>query len=245
MKNYTYNFHDYEEIAPVSVNEPHMPILILADISGSMRGMPIRNLNQSINRFVSDVCRDPKAAKCVDVAVVGFNDGTSVEQNWRPVTDLQPVDFEAGGGTDLAGALEEGIRMLRERSRLYEDNGIAVRMPYMILITDGYGGDVSEISKVIHKRTEEHKMKLWVLGVNDYDRETVAVLTRGKRAFDLIDGAEFDYNSFFNFLAVSVKAVSTSSPDRQAIPITKDIAEASENLHRADLSSYIDDCIND
>ena len=62
------NFNDYP-IPPKHVNEPHMPVIILCDTSGSMSGVPIRNVNLSVNRFAKDVCKDPKASGLVDVAV--------------------------------------------------------------------------------------------------------------------------------------------------------------------------------
>ena len=127
-----YNYGNYEEVVPENINESHMPILIAGDISLSMKGLPIQNLNKSINRFSSDVCKDPKAAGRVDVAVIGFNHEVYVEQNWRPITEMKPVDFVADGGTNITAALEKGVQMLRERSHLYEDVGIEVKMPYLI-----------------------------------------------------------------------------------------------------------------
>lgn len=132
-----YNYGDYEVVAPENINESHMPVLIAGDISGSMAGLPIQNVNKSINRFASDVYKDPKAAGRVDVAVIGFNDAPRIEQNWRPITEMNQVNFVAGGGTNISAALEKGVEMLRERGHLYEDVGIEVKMPYLILITDG------------------------------------------------------------------------------------------------------------
>ena len=143
-----FNFNDYP-IPPTHVNMPHMPVIILCDVSGSMGGTPIQNVNLSVNRFAADVCKDPKAAGLVDVAVMSFNEAPHIEQEFRPITELQPVQFSAGGGTDISSALEMAVQKLRERGHLYEDNGIEVKMPYIILITDGYGGDVTEIAKTI------------------------------------------------------------------------------------------------
>lgn len=236
-----YNYGDYEEVNLEVVNESHMPVVIVADISGSMDGLPIENLNKSINRFANDVCKDPKAAKRVDVAVIGFNDAPHIEQNWRPITKMNRVNFVADGGTDISAALEKGVEMLRERGHLYEDVCIDVKMPYLILITDGYGGDVTEIAKVIKKRTEEHKMKLWVLAVKGYDKNTVAQLTDGKRVFELVDEDGYDFSEFFDFMAVSVKAVSTSAPDQDKVSVKSNIGREGSNCRVPNLDNWLND----
>lgn len=238
MKNFDYG--DYSELAPENINEPHMPVLILADKSGSMYGTAIQNLNLSINRFAADVCKDPKAAGCVDVAVVGFNHEVHIEQNWRPITEMQPVEFQATGGTNLSDALGKGVDMLRERAHLYEDVGIEVKMPYLILITDGYGGDVTQISEVIKQRTEARKMKLWILAVKGYDKATVAKLSDGKRVFELVDENGFDFSEFFNFMAVSIKAVSTSAPG-QNVNVKHNIGHEGSKCRVPDLDAWLND----
>lgn len=236
-----YNYGDYEEVAPENINESHMPVLIAGDISGSMAGLPIQNVNKSINRFASDVCKDPKAARRVDVAVIGFNDKPHIEQNWRPVTEMNQVNFIAGGGTNIPAALEKSVEMLRERGHLYEDVGIEVKMPYLILITDGYGGDVTEIAKVIKQRTADHKMKLWVLAVKGYDKKTVAQLTDGKRVFELVNEDGYDFTEFFDFMAVSVKAVSTSAPGQDTVSVKSDIGREGSTCRVPDLDAWLND----
>lgn len=236
-----YNYGDYEEVAPENINESHMPVLIAGDISGSMAGLPIQNVNKSINRFASDVCKDPKAAGRVDVAVIGFNDAPHIEQNWRPITEMNQVNFVAGGGTNISAALEKGVEMLRERGHLYEDVGIEVKMPYLILITDGYGGDVTEIAKVIKQRTADHKMKLWVLAVKGYDKRSVAQLTDGKRVFELVNEDGYDFSEFFDFMAVSVKAVSTSAPGQDTVSVKSDIGREGSTCRVPDLDAWLND----
>lgn len=236
-----YNFGDHEELAPENINKPHMAILIDVDRSGSMAGPAIESANRSINRFAADICKDPKAAASVDVAVVSFNENAQVEQNWRPITEMKPVELVASGGTNLAGALDMGVKMLRERANLYADSGIEVKMPYLILITDGYGGDVSEIAEVIKKRTDDRKMKLWVLAVKGYDKATVAKLTDGKRVFELVDENGFDFSEFFDFMAVSVKAVSTSAPGQDTVSVKQNIGRDGSTCRVPDLDAWLND----
>lgn len=239
MDNYV--FDSQEQLPPKSIHLPHMPVLILADNSYSTFGEAIENIVRSINRFASDICKDPKAAAAVDIAVVSFNNEPTIEQNWRPITQMEPVDLTAKGGTNLAAALECGVNMLRERANLYQNTGIEVKMPYLILLTDGYGGDVSAIAEEIRQRTAAHKMKLWVLAVRGYDKETVAKLTDGKRVFELVDEAGFDFSEFFDFMTVSIKAVSTSAPGQDNVSVKHSIGREGSTCRVPDLDSWLNE----
>ena len=159
-------------------------------------------------------------------------------QGFRPITELQPVQFTAGGGTNIPAALDMAINKIRERCNLYAENGIEIKMPYIILITDGYGGDVTEIARIIKQRTADKKMQLWVLAIKGYDKETVAKLTDGKRVFELVDEAGYDFTDFFDFMAISIKAVSTSSPD-QRIHVDNPLEKEDTNLKVPDLDDWL------
>ena len=233
--NHNYNFNDYP---PENVNMQHMPVAIVCDTSGSMSGTPIQNVNLSVNRFTEDVCKDPKADGLVDVAVISFNHEPTVVQGFRPITELQPVQFSAGGGANISAALEMAIKKIRERCHLYEENGIEIKMPYIILITDGYGGDVTEISRIIKQRTADKKMQLWVLAVKGYDKETIAKLTDGKRVFELVNEDGYDFTDFFDLMAISIKALSTSSPD-QHIHVDNPLEKENTNLKVPNLDDWL------
>lgn len=237
--NNNYNFGDYE-LPPKHVNMQHMPVVLLCDTSGSMYGTPLQNATMAVNRFAADVCKDNKAAGLVDVAVIGFDEEPTVVQGFRPITELEPVQFTAGGGTNLSSALELAVNKLRERCKLYANNGIEIKMPYIILLTDGYGGDVTEISRIIRQRTADKKMQLWVLAVKGYDKETVAKLTDGKRVFELVDEKGYDFTDFFDFMAISIKAVSTSSAD-QRIHVDNPLEKKDTNLKVPDLDNWLND----
>lgn len=233
--NRNYNFNDYP---PENVNMQHMPVAIVCDTSGSMSGTPIQNVNLSVNRFTEDVCKDPKAAGLVDVAVISFNHEPTVVQGFRPITELQPVQFSAGGGTNISAALEMAINKIRERCHLYEENGIEIKMPYIILITDGYGGDVTEISRIIKQRTADKKMQLWVLAVKGYDKETIAKLTDGKRVFELVNEDGYDFTDFFDLMAISIKVMSKSSSD-QRIHVDNPLGKENTNLKVPNLDDWL------
>lgn len=67
--------------------EPRCPCLLLLDVSGSMRGRPLKELNEGLVQFKDELYADSLASKRVEIGLVSFgpvsivNDFTSV-QNW-------------------------------------------------------------------------------------------------------------------------------------------------------------------
>ncbi len=232
-----FEYGNYEDV--LQVNEPHQPVLLVLDVSMSMEGRAIRSLNNAVKQFVEEICTDLRSAERVDVCVIAFNDTTQIVQNWCPIKELKPLNLTAFGGTNLSLALETGVQMLKERGHLYENMGIEVKMPYLILVTDAYGGDVTEIAKTIKQRTEDHKLKLWVLAVKGYDKATVAKLTDGKRVFELVDEDGYDFREFFNFMSVSIKAVSTSAPGQEYVHVQHNIGREGSSCRVPDLDDWL------
>ena len=93
-------------------------------------------------------------------------------------------------------------------------------MPYLIILTDGMGDNIDQISEEIRDRTNSKKMLPWFLGVSGYDKVTAGKITEGKRVFELTDENGYDFTDFFKVMEVSIKAVSTSAPG--AKPVIKD-----------------------
>lgn len=210
-----FNFND-GPLPPENVCEPHMPVLIMADNSGSMEAA-IENVKKSINRFRNDICKDPKAAERVEICVISFNGDVHILQDWCSITEMKSIELSAQGGTNMSAALRVAVDKLKERGHLYEKLGIEVRMPYLIILTDGKGNNINEIAEEIRERDHSNKMRTWFLGVPGYDKETAAKLTEGKRVFELVDKNGYDFTGFFDVMEVSIKAVSTSSPGEKPV----------------------------
>lgn len=235
-------FNDYGALPPENVNEPHQHVIFVLDRSISMNGKPLENLLLAINRFPQDVCQDPKAARVIETAVIAFNDQAEVVQDWRPITAMNSISLVAGGSTNISNALELAVKMCRERTNLIPTE---CHKPAVVLITDGYGGDVSEVSKLIQQRIADKKMQMWILCVKGYDEATVASLCQkdanGNPKFvaELVDENGYDFTQFFKMLSKSMKAVSVSSPGSNVhvnLP-----PEERDNLQIPDLDAWLND----
>lgn len=207
---------NYGEMMPENYNEDEIIVHFLIDTSASMTPY-IDLVCRQLNRVVEELKNDSMASKMVETAITTFNDTPYLYQDYRPVTQVNSVNFTAGGGTELNKALIETVNLVKQRGhRLVDDEGISIRTPFIFLITDGYGGDVTEAARLIKERTDDKKLQLWTLGVGEYDKATVAALhPDGKRWYEMKDTADVRtaYEEFFQkVVTASVKAVSHSRP---------------------------------
>ena len=216
------DFNNFFNEAPPIVNssEPHMACLFLLDTSGSMGFdtpdgiIPIDALNNAMNRFKEQVCRDEKTADILDIAVVEFNNEINVIQEFSPVEFMQPVNLTARGGTYMAPAIEKAIQMVDERSRFYRRMGTEPYKPWIVMISDGVPlDDISAVSTKLNQLTKANKLAFWSLSLPGADNRVLHNLS-GPRVLNLID---YDFAGFFDWVNKSMRAVSESSPGEKVM----------------------------
>lgn len=219
----------YGDAPPIiNASEPHMACLLLLDVSGSMMGEPISELNAGLNRFKEEVCRDRETREILDIAIIKFNHTFDPIQEFVPVEQMKEVHLEAMGGTNYSPAIQVAIDMVDERSRFYRRMGTEPYKPWIVMITDGAPqDDISAIADVIHQKEEEGKLKFFSLGVDNYDSRTLHLLS-GQKVMKLRD---HDFSSFFNWVNKSMRSVSQSSPgEKVSLPnlpenVDKDVSD--------------------
>ena len=188
--------------------EPRCPCLLLLDVSGSMRGKPINELNDGLTLFKDEVVADSLAAKRVEIGVVTFgpvqtvNDFTSA-LNWSaPV--LQPQ-----GDTPIVPAVEHGLALLRNRKDAYRTNAVAYYRPWIFLITDGGptdGGANNErlniAARLIKEGEAEKAFSFFPVGVEGANFEVLRTIS----ARDPLALKELRFRDLFTWLSSSLSS---------------------------------------
>ena len=233
---------------PREINADHMSVLFLIDSSGSMSGTAISNAVAGINGFRAFLGEDPEVRACVDVCVMQFDDSVRLVQDWVPVMDMQPVSISAGGCTALYDGVNAAIDKIRERSRTYASLGVTERKPYLVILSDGHDNASSygraAAVELVANRINGGKLKLFFLGYEDYDRTVAAELTSAggtKRAVAFeVTGPAAPFKDFFDFVANSTKAASTSAPGANLVVPTI-IGTNLSPVKPVDLSGWLND----
>lgn len=195
--------------------EPRCPCLLLLDVSGSMQGQPIAELNGGLVQFKDELAADTLAAKRVEVGVVTFGP-VQVQSEFISASTFQPPVLQAQGDTPMGAAIERGLEMLRQRKDTYRSHGVNFYRPWVFLITDGAPTDSWQNAANLVKEGEAKKsFSFFAVGVEGANLETLSQLATREPL--KLQGMRF--RDLFKWLSNSLSSVSRSTPG-DAVPLT-------------------------
>lgn len=192
--------------------EPRLPCILLLDVSESMKGKPIAELNEGIRVYQNELLADPLASKRVEVAIVTFGGDVKTVCDFTTAELFQPPMLSVYGNTPMGSAIHQGLAMINLRKRAYRDNGIAYFRPWIFLLTDGAPTDEWQSAAEKVKQSEETRsVAFFVVGVEGAD---FGVLKQVSSREPLrLQGLRF--RDLFQWLSNSQRSVSQSSPGEE------------------------------
>lgn len=110
--------------------------MLLLDVSGSMNGRPLDELNAGLTVFKDELTADALAMKRVEVGIVTFGP-VKVETPFTSASTFYPPNLHSQGDTPMGAAITQALNMVEDRKRDYRNNGISYYRPWVFLITDG------------------------------------------------------------------------------------------------------------
>ena len=215
------NYAD-ENTLDVTNPAPRCPVVLLLDVSGSMDGEPIRELQEGLVQFLRETGDDETASMSVELEVITFGGSARIAAPFAPVGDIQSSELKltATGNTPLGAALELADHELKERRRLYKNKGISSYKPWVILMTDGMPNDDWEkAASAMRVLGEQRKLQYIGIGIGEKaDFETLRGILPAHPGPVKLKGLCF--KEFFSWLTDSLKSVSASTlADQDKIPL--------------------------
>lgn len=116
--------------------EPRCPCVLLLDISGSMHGQPIQQLNDGLRAFKDELAGDAVASKRVEICIVTFGP-VQVLSEFQTADSFQPPALQSAGDTPMGAAILKALELVDERKQRYKSNGVSYYRPWIFMITDG------------------------------------------------------------------------------------------------------------
>lgn len=211
------NFFFSDSVNALAENPvPRVPIALCLDVSGSMLGKPMTELNEGVRLFYEAVKEDETARYAADIAVVTFADQAECVSSFRGVDEGEVPELEGTYGMTSMG---EGVRMcldmLDARLQEYKQAGVEKYKPWLVVMTDGHpNGDESVLEQAVKETADRFVTKqitVFPLGIgDDADMQVLGRFSPGRPPLHL-KGLKF--REFFTWLSQSVSAVSQSMPD--------------------------------
>lgn len=187
--------------------EPRCPCVLLLDVSDSMSGQPINELNEGLVTFQHLLQQDTLASLRVEIAIITFGQEVRVVQKFVTAHQFEAPRLFTSGRTPMGEAIHSALDMIRQCKDIYQQNGVPYYRPWIFLITDGLPTDEWQSAAQRVKQEESHQsVAFFAVGVQGADKETLQKISQ--RAPLMLKGLNF--REMFVWLSGSLSSVSHS-----------------------------------
>lgn len=188
--------------------EPRCPCVLLLDVSGSMTGRPLDELNAGLTLFKDELAADSLAMKRVEIGIVTFGP-VKVEMPFTTAAAFFPPTLQAQGDTPMGAAILEALNMVRDRKQDYRSNGISYYRPWVFLITDGGPTDAwKAAAEAVREGEASKQFAFFAIGVKGANMDVLRQISSAREPLSL-DGMKF--RELFKWLSSSLGSVSKST----------------------------------
>lgn len=188
--------------------EPRCSCLLLLDVSGSMAGPRLAELNKGLAAFKEALCGDSLALKRVEVGIVSFGP-VQVTQAFEGAETFYPPLLTAQGDTPMGAAILTGLDLVRQRKAEYKANAVRYFRPWILLITDGAPtDDWKAAAEAVREGESAKSFAFFAVGVAGADMSTLRQISVREPLG--LDGLKF--REMFLWLSSSLGNVSRSTP---------------------------------
>lgn len=181
-----------------------LPIFLLVDVSESMVGDPINNVNEGIHRIVTTLRGNPMALETAFISIISF---AGRAKTVVPLTELlsfnSPV-LSIGGGTALGSAMNYLMDEIENQVRktTFEQKGDW--KPIVFLFTDGSPTD--DIASAVDRWTNEFRKGVNLVAISIGARADLGVLRRfTDKVLVFNDTEPKAYQEFFDWISASIE----------------------------------------
>ncbi|MDR2643550.1 MAG: VWA domain-containing protein [Planctomycetaceae bacterium] len=198
-----------------------LPIYILLDTSGSMRGEPIEAVKTGLRALLSSLSRDPYALETVHLSIITFDREAKIlvpltELDGFSLPNIEPPETSP---TNLGEALELLIAQYNKEVIKTTSDQKGDWLPFAVIMTDGSPSD----TKLFNEMTEELKKYRFARIVACAAGPKAKIDPLRKITSDVVSLDTMDSNSFAKFwqwvsIAVSHQSQTTDSTHEELPP---------------------------
>lgn len=189
-----------------------LPVYILLDTSGSMRGEPIHSVNVGLQSMLSALRQDPYALESVYLSIITFDLEAKIYLTLTPLEQVQLAEIQApsAGATFMGAALELLAECVNQQVQTNTTDENGDWRPLLFIMTDGSPSDIYAYQQVIPVIQQFNFASIVACAAGPKAKqEHLLQLTDKVVVLDTMDAASFA--GFFKWVSASVVAGSSSA----------------------------------
>ncbi|VVM68893.1 hypothetical protein PS631_01699 [Pseudomonas fluorescens] len=188
-----------------------VPICLVLDVSGSMAGQPIQELQAGVQMFYEAIRADEVAQYAAEISIVTFGSQATREVDFMAIDRQDVPALVASGTTAMGQGVNLALDLLEVRKSDYQRAGVDYYQPWMVVMTDGEPtDDIRTASERILELSKAKKLTVFPIAIGAAaNLDTLALLSPGRPPMRL---KGLNFKEFFMWLSRSVSRVSQSTP---------------------------------
>lgn len=188
-------------------SQPRQQCTVVVDLSGSMMGKPLDELNQGLKEFYKGIQDDAEALNRVETMIVGFGSEFKVLREFDTLGDeAAPEITECLGGTVFCPSITYAIQECEKKRMEFKGQGITTGKPVIIFISDGEAWDTGELPAMgeqIRILMDNRKIFFQAFGVEDANLDQLNLISHPKVPAKHIGTSE-NFAALFRKLSASI-----------------------------------------
>lgn len=221
-----------------------LPVYFLIDVSESMVGEPLEQVQDGIATIIKELRTDPYALETVWVSVIAFAGKANTLMPLTDIIQFYPVKLPIGSGTCLGVGLEALMKELDTSLIKSTSDQKGDWKPIVFLFTDGKPTDNPK--SAIEKWKSTYGNSSFFISISfgkDTDTKVLSEITENNLSFNGADVASF--KQFFKWVTASIKATSTkiAESQTQSIDLSKGADKIIDKVNGENLQSNIDESV--
>lgn len=186
-----------------------LPIYFVIDISESMVGEPIQQVEEGLAMIIKELKTDPNAIETVWISIIIFAGQPKTLVPLQEIINFYPPRFPIGSGTSLSKGLGHLMYDLRKNIVRTTAEQKGDWKPIVFLFTDGVPTDDTQAAIAEWQKNWQRTANLVAISFgNETDTQLLRSLTENVLLFKNTDAAA--YRQFFKWVTDSIKTSSES-----------------------------------
>jgi uncharacterized protein YegL len=197
--------------------DPKCACVLLLDVSSSMRGEPIDQLNAGLRAFQDAIQQDELARRRVEIAIVTFgnlgDESVQLVQDFVAAESFVAPTLTTGMNTPMGEAITTALDMVHARKAYYRASGMEYYRPWILLLTDGQPtDDWQAAAQRVHAEESAKGVAFFAVGVGQANLSTLQQIVHGRTPLRL---QGLNFQQFFIWLSASMGRVAASRPGEE------------------------------